>query len=125
MAGEVGFKQPTGVVIGQYLTRHPDGIGTQVAARHQAQGQGMTPDEVQTIVEVIDTAIRTRMEEVYGELEALKQQVRDATHAIGETLLTNDETMVTQMTALADGSWRRFIETEARALGLRIVKEKS
>jgi hypothetical protein len=85
----------------------------------------MTPDEVQTIVEVIDTAIRTRMEEVYGELEALKQQVRDATHAIGETLLTNDETMVTQMTALADGSWRRFIETEARALGLRIVKEKS
>ena len=33
----------------------------------------LTPDDIATIAEVIDTAIAQRMEQVYGELEAVKQ----------------------------------------------------
>lgn len=83
----------------------------------------LTADDIATIAEVIDTAVRARMEEVFGELEALKEQVRDAVQRMAGADI--DSVLVTEVTARADESWRRFIETEAKHLGLVIVRPKS
>lgn len=98
----------------------------------------MSPDEIAQVAEVIDIAIAQRMEQVYGVIEELRQQVSDAVESVNATaqvLHDNDTALMAKMmadqgnvpaefTVFAAEAWQRFVVAEAKELGLRIVVPK-
>lgn len=102
----------------------------------------MTGDEIEAIADVVqqtvDRIIAQRMEEVYGNIETMRQEVRDAVEQIRDTAQVLHDNDVTVMAELArvrgDGgreyveqvaeSWRRFVVHEAEQLGFRVMVPK-
>lgn len=99
----------------------------------------MTPDDLAQVADAVDRVIGQRMEQVYGTIEELRQEVADAVTAFNQTanvLNENDIAVMAQM-AKAEGdevagfmerandSWRRFIIGEAKQLGIKIMVDKT
>lgn len=98
----------------------------------------MTPEEVQAVADVVEIAIGRRMEEVYGELEAVKEQVREAiehVRATAEVLHDNDTALMAHLQAGSGGeaaglviqvseSWERFLKSEMARLGWKVQVPK-
>lgn len=98
----------------------------------------MTPDEMQAVVDAVDAVMGRRMEEVYGELELVKQQVGEALEqfrATAEVLHSNDLAVMAQLARvegdgarevveIANDRWRRFVMGECERMGLKVVVPK-
>lgn len=100
---------------------------------------GMTNDEMQAVIEAVNEVMGRRMEEVYGEIEALKQAVQDAVQGITATaqvlhdndtalmakLMQNEGSVAGEVVERAADAWRDFVVAEGKKLGLRLVVAKS
>ena len=96
--------------------------------------QSEVTEVVDALVPVIEGAIARRMEEVYGVLEELREQFQ-ATVAV---LDGNDHAIITEVQRLrgsggeqvaetitkAAEAWERFVVTEARHIGLQVIRPK-
>jgi hypothetical protein len=85
----------------------------------------LEPDDITQVIEAVDTILARRMEEVYGVLEDLREQV----HGSITMLNGNDQALVSEILSLKGGlaaewnqsseeAWRRFVEVQARELGI-------
>lgn len=99
----------------------------------------MTSDEMRAVVAAVEEVMARRLEEVYGTIEGLRQDVADAVQQVRDTaqvLVDNDTALMGQVMA-RDGdevagfvarvgdSWARFIRAEAEVLGWRVVVPKA
>lgn len=99
----------------------------------------MTPDEMQAVVAAVEEVMARRLEEVFGTIEGLRQDVADAisqVQATAQVLVDNDSAIMGQMmVARADevaglvgavsDAWQRFVRAEAEVLGWRVVVPKT
>lgn len=94
--------------------------------------------DIEQVVEAIEGVLASRMEEVYGNIEALRQEVAEAVIGIRDTaqvLHDNDIAIMArfaetqgsvpaEFTRAAAGAWERFVRQEAEQLGWRVIVPK-
>lgn len=99
----------------------------------------MTPDEIAQVADAVEEIVGRRMEEVYAVVEDLRQQVADAVQSVNATaqVLHDNDTALMARLMKDEGSapaefietaaegWRRFVEGEAKRLGVKIMVAKT